>query len=349
MKHPFTRNLLDWYDPARRPLPWKETNDPYHIWLSEIILQQTRVEQGIPYYHRFVSAFPTVADLAAAPQDKVLKLWEGLGYYSRARNLLAAASKVTDEFGGIFPETYVGIRSLKGVGDYTAAAIASFAYGLPYAVLDGNVFRVLARYFAAEIPIDTAAGKKYFTTLAQELLPVKDAARFNQAIMDFGALVCTPRHPACSTCPLNASCKAFLAGTPEIFPVRSKKIQRSERYFNYIVKLMHGGHTEIRQRQKGDIWTGLFEFPMIESTGPVNEDGIQALIAAQEGGEMVKISRHSSMKQDLTHRRIWATFWLAEVPDQQCQGTIVHLDDLRFYAFPGVIRTFLEDFLILGK
>jgi A/G-specific adenine glycosylase len=349
MRHPFTRNLLDWYDPARRPLPWKETSDPYHIWLSEIILQQTRVEQGMPYYRRFVSAFPTVADLAAAPQDKVLKLWEGLGYYSRARNLLTAARQVTDAFGGTFPDTYASIRSLKGVGDYTAAAIASFAYGLPYAVLDGNVFRVLARYFGADIPMDTTAGKKYFAKLAQELLPENDAALFNQAIMDFGALVCTPRQPACSTCPLNASCIAFLAGTPEIFPVRSKKMQRSERYFNYIVKLLPGGRTEIRQRQKGDIWTGLFEFPMVESTGPVYEEGIHALIAAQEGGEIGSISRHSSMKQDLTHRRIWATFWLTEGIDEQCPGTIVRLDDLRFYAFPGVIRTFLEDFLILGN
>lgn len=214
MLQPFTRALLEWYDPKRRVLPWKNTRDPYRIWLSEIMLQQTRVEQGIPYYHRFIVAFPTVSDLALAPSARVMKLWEGLGYYSRARNLHSAAQQVVHEFGGKFPESYEDIRSLKGVGDYTAAAIASFAFDQPYAVLDGNVFRVLSRYFGESVPVDTSAGKKYYSRLARSLLPEDDAARYNQAIMDFGALVCTPRQPKCSHCPLSATCKALNTSIP---------------------------------------------------------------------------------------------------------------------------------------
>lgn len=226
----FSRILLDWYAEYKRELPWRETKDPYRIWISEIILQQTRVAQGYEYFQRFVERFPDLVALAEADEDEVMKYWQGLGYYSRARNLHAAARSMN----GVFPRTYEGVRALKGVGDYTAAAICSIAYDMPYAVVDGNVYRVLSRYFGVETPIDSTQGKKLFASLAQEMLDEKHAALYNQAIMDFGAIQCTPQSPSCMFCPLADSCSALATGKVNLLPVKQHKTKTTDRYFTYI-------------------------------------------------------------------------------------------------------------------
>ena len=260
--------LLDWYAREGRDLPWRRTRDPYRIWLSEVILQQTRVAQGMEYYFRFTERFPDAASLAAAPEDEVLKLWQGLGYYSRARNLHAAARQVVERFGGRFPVALDEVRSLRGVGDYTAAAFCSAAYDAPCAVVDGNVYRVLARLFDLDAPIDSTAGKRAFAELAQSQLDTARPGRYNQAIMDFGALQCTPSSPRCETCPLSGRCLALAAGTIATRPVKQGKTKVRDRWFNYL-HLSSGDHTLLRRREGRDIWQGLYEFPLIETDGPV--------------------------------------------------------------------------------
>ena len=262
----FTQTILHWYAQNGRDLPWRRTRDPYAVWLSEIILQQTRVVQGRAYWERFLQQFPTVEALAAASEDEVLRLWEGLGYYSRARNLHAAARQIVAM--GAFPNTLEGILSLKGVGDYTAAAIGSICFGLPAAVVDGNVYRVLARHFGLETPVGTTVAKKEFTALAQKLLPADEPAAFNQGMMDFGALQCTPQNPACPDCPLRASCNAFRTGRVELLPVKKPAIKPIERHFSYVY-VRFQGQTAIRRRGTGDIWAGLWEPLSFEaSAGP---------------------------------------------------------------------------------
>ncbi|MBP7272940.1 MAG: A/G-specific adenine glycosylase, partial [Saprospiraceae bacterium] len=231
----FQEKLLAWYDATPRPMPWKETNNPYHIWLSEIILQQTRVAQGLPYYLRFVEKYPTINALADAPEEEVFKLWEGLGYYSRARNLHATAKFIAYTLNGNFPDTFAALLSLQGVGHYTAAAIASFAYNLPHAVIDGNVYRVLSRILGSATPIDSAEGKKYFAATAQALLNLSQPARYNQAIMNFGALHCVPQNPHCSSCPFQEICVGFQNNCVGSLPVRQKKIAINTRYFYYYI------------------------------------------------------------------------------------------------------------------
>lgn len=264
----FADNLLSWYEPDRRPMPWKAINNPYHIWLSEIILQQTRVEQGLPYYERFVSHYPTVQDLAAAPDDAVMKLWEGLGYYSRARNLLKAARMVAYELSGEFPDTYAGLRTLPGVGPYTAAAIASFAFNRQVAVLDGNVYRILSRYAGDETPIDTGKGRQHFQAMVDQALGEAPARRFNQAIMDFGALICTPKNAKCPECSLAASCRAKHAQKIYDYPVKSKKMKKRTRYFHFLVIADEDEALLIEQREEKDIWQGLYQFPLVETSLP---------------------------------------------------------------------------------
>jgi len=259
--------LLDWYAREGRDLPWRRTRDPYRIWLSEVILQQTRVAQGTEYYLRFTERFPDVASLAAAPEDEVLKLWQGLGYYSRARNLHAAARQVVERFGGRFPVALEEVRSLRGVGDYTAAAICSAAYDAPCAVVDGNVYRVLARLFDLDAPIDSTAGKRAFAELAQSQLDTAHPGRYNQAIMDFGALRCTPSSPRCEVCPLAGQCLALAAGTVAARPVKQGKTRVRDRWFNYL-HVSSGDRTLLRRREGRDIWQGLYEFPLIETEGP---------------------------------------------------------------------------------
>ena len=346
----FTQLLMQWFATNHRPLPWKGEKNPYLIWLSEIILQQTRVEQGLPYFEKFKNKYPTVKNLADASEDEVMKMWEGLGYYSRARNLHAAAKYIAHELNGIFPKSYDGIRELKGVGPYTAAAIASFAYGLPYAVVDGNVYRVLARYFGIEEPIDTTVGKKLFAKLAQELLDATQAGNYNQAIMDFGATHCTPALPACGHCPMRADCSAFQNKSVDTLPIKSKKLQRRQRFFNYLI-LNSGDQIFISKRTGKDIWQNLYEFPLIETEALVEDSHfLKKQKTWQEwlGGKSAAIERASvPQKQDLTHQRIVARFWEITVPGDN-KGVFnnnwiaIKRENLSDYAFPKVIDAYLR-------
>lgn len=346
----FQSRLLEWYQNSHRPLPWKGEKDPYIIWLSEIILQQTRVEQGMPYFHKFVEQYPRVQDLADAPEDEVMKLWEGLGYYTRARNMHAAAKYIADELEGQFPNTYEGILQLKGVGPYTAAAIASFAFELPRAVLDGNVFRVLARFFGIDQPIDSSAGKNRFRALAQQLLDHQDPARYNQAIMDFGATHCTPQKPLCIDCPLSKKCRAFQENRIQKLPVKTKKIRRRTRFFHYLV-INQGAEVWIRKRIGQDIWKNLYEFPMVEM-----QTGLRQAEKIIEAFDMEPLRRPTNyqvekisppFQQLLTHQKIVATFVeikLKTTPDLNSFG-IKKIDrkNLGKFAFPKLIDCYLKD------
>ncbi len=355
----FTPSLLAWAAGQHRPMPWKGERDPYRIWLSEIILQQTRVEQGWPYYLRFVEAYPTVQHLAEAPEDAVMKLWEGLGYYSRARNLHHTAKHVAFELGGQFPPSYAGLLTLKGVGDYTAAAIASFAYDLPHAVLDGNVYRVLARYFGITTPTDTPAAKRAFTQLANELLDPAQPAAFNQAMMDFGATICTPARPLCATCPLRENCVAFQTNQVAELPRKAKAAARKNRYFVYAV-FSHRGDTFIRQRLERDIWQNLYEFPMLELAAlPDDFSALPPLLleywfpqGAPEGLELTAISQ--PFGQTLTHRLITAVFCEFQLPEKISPGffevspfenwmRLSRAELKKNIAIPRVIDWYLQD------
>ncbi len=346
--------LERWYDENKRALPWRETSDPYRIWVSEIILQQTRVAQGEAYYLRFVERFPDVKALAEASEDEVLKYWQGLGYYSRARNLHAAARQVM-EGGGAFPDTYEGIRALKGVGDYTAAAIASFAYGLPHAVVDGNVYRVLSRYFGVDLPIDTTAGKRYFATLAHEVMDEGRPAHYNQAIMDFGALQCTPRcdEAQCAVCPLADSCAAHAEGRPEGYPCKQRTTRVSERHFTYIY-IQAGGQTCLRRRAGGDIWQGLYEPVLLESDAVLPPEGVMAAkplaqLLAQPDARLTLL--RSGVRHQLSHRLLVADFYhlgLVEKPSGAIEGLEdagyqwIPLSALSHYAVPRLVSALWE-------
>ena len=352
--NPFSRIILDWYAQNGRDLPWRRTQDPYAVWLSEIILQQTRIVQGKAYWERFMERFPTVEDLAGASEDEVLRLWEGLGYYSRARNLHAAAKQIVD-MGG-FPDTLEGIRSLKGVGDYTAAAIGSICFGLPAAVVDGNVYRVLARHFGISTPVGTTQAKKEFTALAQKLLP-EDASAFNQGMMDFGALQCTPQNPDCAACPLLSSCNAYKTGRTELLPVKKTATAVQERRFNYIY-VRCNCDTAIRRRGPGDIWQGLYE-PLVEtSTKPAHEKQAQPVVGNYFSGRDPKnqFSETStnptltlikaSVKHQLTHRTLICDFYLweplerPELPDGYFWIKETELDQ---YAKPRLFELLIEE------
>ncbi|MCW3092026.1 MAG: A/G-specific DNA-adenine glycosylase, partial [Ferruginibacter sp.] len=260
----FVKNLIKWnQNENTRDMPWKGEKDPYKIWLSEIILQQTRVIQGLDYYHRFVNSFPTIEDLAAASDNKVFKLWEGLGYYTRCKNLIATAKYVSDQLHGKFPEEYEQILALKGIGPYTAAAISSFAFNLPYAVVDGNVFRVLSRYFGIATPTDSKEGIKLFNELANKLLDTKNPGTYNQSLMDFGAVICKPQLPLCAGCILKRRCVAFLQGSVHQLPVKEKSIVKKTRWFYYLV-INYKDYLYVQKRSAGDIWENLYEFILIE-------------------------------------------------------------------------------------
>src|ERR1700722_8365410 len=269
-KSNFTTTLLKWHSTRNfREMPWKGEKEPYRIWLSEVILQQTRVDQGWAYYEKFITTFPTIHDLAIAPEQKVFKLWEGLGYYTRCRNLIATAKIIATDYNGQFPSSYDKILALKGIGPYTAAAIASFAFNLPYAVVDGNVTRVLARFFGISTAIDTTSGKKQFTELADAMLDPRQAGIYNQAIMDFGATVCTPRNPQCASCVQQQGCVAWQKGMTEQLPVKSKTVRKKQRCFYYLIVETPGDNVYIRRRSGKDIWEGLYEFILYEKTDAV--------------------------------------------------------------------------------
>lgn len=348
----FTKSLLKWFSTNHRPLPWKGEKNPYFIWLSEIILQQTRVEQGLPYFEKFKQKYPTIKKLADAPEDEVMKMWEGLGYYSRARNLHTAAKYVAYDLKGRFPKTYKEIIELKGVGPYTAAAVASFAYDLPHAVVDGNVYRVLSRVFGIETPIDSTAGKKLFAKLAQELLDEKQAGNYNQAIMDFGATHCTPALPKCKNCLMQKKCAAFQTDKINELPIKSKKIKRRQRFFNYII-LNKEENVFIRKRTEKDIWQNLYEFPLIETDILLEEK--KHLIKNKKWKEWMdgaefKITKVSEpMKQDLTHQRIIARFWEIHISKKiipEGNWVSVKQENIRNYAFPKVIDTYFSQKLL---
>ena len=305
--NPFSVTILRWYAECGRDLPWRRTQDPYAVWLSEIILQQTRIAQGTAYWQRFLDRFPTVESLAHASEDEVLRLWEGLGYYSRARNLHAAARQIV-ALGG-FPRTLEGLRGLKGVGDYTAAAVGSICFGLPAAVVDGNVYRVLARHFGLETPVGTPEAKKEFTALAQRLLPPEEPAAFNQGLMDFGALQCTPQNPDCLLCPLQGTCNAFRTGRVGLLPVKKSAAKPVERHLTYVY-VRFEGQTAIRRRGPGDIWQGLWE-PLTDAPSPsgVSPSGDPSSPGAPQ--DDIRLLR-SGVRHQLTHRTLLADFYLWE-------------------------------------
>ncbi|MDB5226176.1 MAG: A/G-specific adenine glycosylase [Bacteroidota bacterium] len=339
---------MEWYDPTTRNLPWKQTGDAYKIWLSEIIMQQTRVEQGTPYYLSFVKQYPTVKKLAAAPLDEVLKLWEGLGYYSRARNLHYAAKQVMTEHKGKFPSTHKEILKLKGIGSYTAAAISSFAYNLPHAVLDGNVFRFLSRVYGIETPVDSTAGKKQFENLATQLLNKKDPALYNQAIMDFGSLVCKPKNPLCTACPFSSHCKALELNKVQLLPVKGKKLIKTERHFHYLV-LFDAKHIYIKQREANDIWKGLFEFPMVEEVdsprATVHSNIFKNMDGVPNRG-LWTVDHRLSYRQTLTHQLINGHFYELKTKKLLAANTgylKISKDSISNYAFPKIVRTYLQD------
>lgn len=305
----FQENLLAWAAHTHRPLPWKGSQNPYHIWLSEILLQQTRTEQGLPYYEKFVAQFPTITDLADASEDEVFKLWQGLGYYARARNLHATAKFIAYQLDGKFPDAYADIRALKGVGDYTAAAIASFAYNLPHAVVDGNVYRVLSRFFGIDTPIDSTEGKKQFADLAQQLLDTEQPARYNQAIMDFGAIHCKPQQPICSTCLHQAKCVAFQQKKTAILPVKSNKLVKKDRFFYYFI-YNFDQHIQLHKRTSKDIWQGLYDFPLLELDKNYTPTQLQMLPEWRDWQPPQSQVRSVSQpfRQELSHQKIIGIF-----------------------------------------
>lgn len=348
----FTINLMRWFANHHRPMPWKGEKNPYLIWLSEIILQQTRVEQGLPYFLKFKENYPTVTDLANAPEDEVMKLWQGLGYYSRARNLHFTAKYIAKNLNGEFPKSYGEILKLKGVGSYTAAAIASFAYDLPYAVVDGNVYRVLARYFGIDTAIDTTEGKKLFAKLAHELLDKKHSSDYNQAIMDFGATQCTPKNPSCSNCPLKEKCIGLLTQINDSLPVKTKKIKKKERFFHYLI-INYDNYIYLQKRLEKDIWQNLYQFPMLETDKLLDFTVLKSSDFWKDniGEKAIKppvISK--TYKQILTHQKIWATFYEVDISSVIAQNLVdarqyilVKKTDLDKFGFPKIIDLFLKE------
>lgn len=339
----FSEKILTWYNIHKRDLPWRATKDPYKIWLSEVMLQQTRVAQGMPYYHRFLEAFPTVTHLAAAPEEKVLKLWQGLGYYSRARNLHATAKIVTDQYNGKFPDTFKALKGLKGVGDYTASAIASICFDLPEPVVDGNVYRVLARYFGVDIPINSSEGITYFKQLARELMHPKNSSDYNQGIMEFGAIQCTPKKPCCLFCPLNEHCVALQENKIAQLPVKKNKTKIKNRYFNYLVFLDEQKNTVLEQRQQKGIWQNLYQFPLCESDNILDSHQLREHVKKQARfPASTHISLHNStpITHKLSHQHLHTRFWLVHTEKPLQNG--IPWKKITHFPVPVLIADFIE-------
>ena len=343
----FSEPLIAWYQAHKRDLPWRALSDPYPIWLSEIILQQTRVDQGMAYWHKFMDHYPTVYDLAAADEDAVLKDWQGLGYYSRARNLHASAKYVVHECDGKFPNTFKGIQALKGVGKYTAAAIASFCFNEAVPVVDGNVYRVLARIFGIDTPIDSTGGAKEFFELASTLIDPNNPADFNQAIMEFGSLQCTPKSPNCGICPFRDKCVALEKGRIDQLPVKKNKIKQRHRYFTYLL-LETDASILLNKRTQKDIWTNLYDFPMIESDQALLEEAVlehETFKALTRPGAFEVKQISAPFKHILSHQIIWATFWNISVKahtEAASTYLTINKEDLEQYAVPRLIERYLE-------
>ncbi len=342
--HPISDKLIAWYKKNRRDLPWRNITDPYKIWLSEIILQQTQVVQGLNYYIKFTETFPTVVDLANAPEDQVMRLWQGLGYYSRARNLHAAAKTIKLNHKGKFPSTYESIKELKGVGDYTAAAVASFAFNLPYAVVDGNVYRVLSRLFNIDTPINSTQGKKDFQLLANELLNHKQPGLHNSAMMEFGALWCKPQNPKCEDCPLQAQCIAFQNKTVAALPVKDKKIKIKNRYLNYFV-FNYKNNVYIQKRTEKDIWQNLYEFYLIETDVPTDAKLLlkdKNLKTFAKKLEVLSIT--STKKHVLSHQHLYATFYEINIKEPITSKQLIKIkrENLDDFGLPQLINKYLK-------
>jgi A/G-specific adenine glycosylase len=341
----FSKKILIWYAGNKRDLPWRNTKDPYRIWLSEIILQQTRVAQGIPYYRRFVEEFPSVDALAEANEQEVLKLWQGLGYYTRARNLHATAKVVSTNLNGEFPRTYDGLIRLKGIGDYTASAIASICFNEPEPVVDGNVLRVLARYFGISLAINSSAGAKYFKNLAREVMDTENIRDYNQGIMEFGAVQCTPKNPKCQSCPLKDGCMGLARAKVMDWPVKIRKGNIRKRYFNYLVGIDPANRTKLVQRLDKDIWNRLYEFPLLESDAE-----LQSAQVLPKCKDLLNVSdieafyenNAESIVHKLSHQQLYAKFWIVKTKDEFEQG--IPVEQLEQYPVPVLIADFIKTF-----
>ena len=341
----FSKSLVSWYLKNKRDLPWRNTIDPYKIWLSEIMLQQTRVAQGLPYYLKFVDAFPEVKDLADAQEEEVLKLWQGLGYYSRARNLHATAKHVTYELNGVFPDNYTDLKKLKGIGDYTASAIASICYKEPKAVLDGNVFRVLARLYGVDMAINSTEGAKLFSKLSQKLIDKNNPDIHNQAIMDFGATHCTPKKPLCESCVFNAKCVALKNSQVAELPVKLKKLKIKKRYFNYIVPIINNESTLLNKRPEKGIWANLYEFPLVETSEGVELNTLKEEIKKIELYKApFDLSQYNEKEivHKLSHQHIYTKFWIAIIHEEVQEA--IPVSEIEKYPVPVLIANFINEF-----
>lgn len=346
-QHDFSNVLIVWYLQHKRDLPWRNESDPYYIWLSEIMLQQTRVAQGLPYYLKFVEAFPTVTDLANASEDRVLKLWQGLGYYSRARNLHYTAKEIAFNLHGNFPTTYKELLKLKGVGDYTASAIASICYSEPTAVVDGNVYRVLSRVFGIDSPINSSAGIREFKDLAQELIDTKRPGTFNQAIMEFGARYCVPQNPDCGNCIFSHRCEARRAGSVSKLPVKIRKQKIKHRHFNYLVMISEEQEaTMLQQRKHKGIWQSLYEFPLIETESEASTREIRQHSGFKEfskkGVKELLLFNETPIIHKLSHQHLHTKFWVARTADDLLQP--VPISEIKKYPVPVLIENFISEF-----
>lgn len=341
----FAHKILIWYAKNKRTLPWRRTRDPYKIWLSEIMLQQTRVLQGKPYYLKFVANFPTVHDLANASEEKVLKLWQGLGYYSRARNLHSTAKMVISEYDGKFPNSYKELLKLKGVGDYTASAIASICFDEAEPVVDGNVYRVLSRYYGIDLPINSTKGIKYFKEIAFKVMDADNIRDYNQGIMEFGAMQCVPKNPNCEVCPLNDSCIALKENKVKTLPVKIKKTKVRKRFFNYLVPISDDAMTILRQRKGKGIWQNLYEFPLIESEKVIDQKELQEqLTTVLTLDENLEIYRYNDkiIIHKLSHQHLHTTFWIIKTNTLFKDG--ISFLEIEKYAVPVLIAEFIKTF-----
>ncbi len=344
----FSKQLILWYLQNKRDLPWREDTNPYHIWLSEIILQQTRISQGTPYYLKFISKYPTIFDLASAEEDDVLKLWQGLGYYSRGRNLHHTSRYVAKYYKGVFPRDFKTLKKLKGIGDYTASAISSICFDQAHATVDGNVQRVLARFFNINIPVNSTKGIKYFKELSQELIDPAQPGIYNQAVMELGALICTPKNPQCTVCPVQEACEALKHKTIEKLPIKENKLRRRKRYFNFLVFNIQDSFTLLVKRTKKDIWQGLFQFPLIETK---NKAGIKDILQSEllnsltDTREMsVNLHHPGTLIHKLTHQDIHIQFWI--ITTQSSLKNSIEWKNVTNFAVPKPIDNFIKSYQI---
>ena len=339
-----TKKLINWYSINKRNLPWRNTTDPYFIWLSEIILQQTQVAQGLPYYVAFTNKFPTVYDLAKAEESQVLKLWQGLGYYSRARNLHASAKYIVEELNGEFPNTYNEIIKLKGVGDYTASAIASICFNEKTAVVDGNVYRVLSRIYGISTPINTGKGFKEFKALAQELIDKKHPATFNQAIMEFGARQCKPKSPDCSVCPFNGKCVALQKESISELPVKLKTLKVKKKHFNFIVLISSDQKTILEKREGKGIWQNLYQFPLVETSKPAGvievEKELKGFSILKNKEFSLSLYNENDIIHKLSHQHLYTKFWIVTIDGKLLHG--ISLKKITDFPVPILIGNFID-------